>query len=80
MPTELTAEDGKEKEKEKEKENDKDKKEARNAYWTNHPECVRRTWVERITNPPVAGTERWFHVEFDIGPLVGESKPGTPGH
>lgn len=39
---------------------------ADNAYWTNHPECVGRTWVERITNPPVEGTERWFHIEFDL--------------
>ena len=43
---------------------------ADNAYWTNHPECVRRTWVERITNPPAEGTERWFHVEFDLTSML----------
>jgi len=40
------------------------------AYWTNHPACVRRTWVERITNPPAEGTERWFHIEFDLRVLL----------
>lgn len=40
------------------------------AHWTNHPECVRRTWVEEITNPPVPGKERWFHVEFDLTSLI----------
>ena len=44
--------------------------EARNAYWTNHPECVKRTWVEKITNPPATGAERWFHVEFDLTSLM----------
>ena len=42
---------------------------ADNAHWTNHPECVRRTWIEKISNPPVEGTERWFHVEFDLTSL-----------
>ncbi|MBM4095015.1 MAG: hypothetical protein FJ276_37230, partial [Planctomycetes bacterium] len=41
-----------------------------NAHWTNHPECVKRTWVEKITNPPAAGAERWFHVEFDFTSLL----------
>jgi len=49
--------------------------EADNAYWTNHPECVRRTWVERISNPPVEGTERWFHVEFDLTSMFPASSP-----
>ncbi|MBI5481321.1 MAG: hypothetical protein HY906_20855, partial [Deltaproteobacteria bacterium] len=40
------------------------------AYWTNHPECVIRTWVEEIANPPVEGVERWFHIEFDVTSLV----------
>jgi len=40
------------------------------AYWTNHPECVTRTWVEEKGNPPVDGTERWFHIEFDLTSLV----------
>ena len=39
------------------------------AYWTNHPECVKRTWIETVTNPPVEGTQRWFHVEFDLTSL-----------
>lgn len=51
---------------------------AKNAYWTNHPKCARRTWVERITNPPVEGTERWFHIEFDLTALVGKSNRRTP--
>ena len=42
------------------------------AYWTNHPECVTRTWVEEIVNPPVEGTHRWFHIEFDLTPLIPE--------
>jgi len=40
------------------------------AYWTNHPECVRRTWIEEIANPPVEGIQRWFHIEFDLSPLL----------
>lgn len=40
------------------------------AYWTNHPECVVKTWVEEVTNPPVEGKEKWFHVEFDLRPLL----------
>ncbi len=40
------------------------------AFWTNHPECVLRTWVEEILNPPVEGTQRWFHVEFDLSSLI----------
>jgi len=44
--------------------------EADNAHWTNHPEYVRRTWVERITNPPAEGTERWFHIEFDLSSML----------
>ncbi len=42
------------------------------AYWTNHPECLVRTWVEEIENPPAAGVERWFHLEFDLTPLLGD--------
>jgi len=41
------------------------------AYWTNHPECVVRTWIEEIENPPAEGVERWFHIEFDLAPLLG---------
>jgi len=41
------------------------------AYWTNHPECVTRTWIEEVTNPPVEGKERWFHIEFDLTSLFG---------
>ena len=40
------------------------------AFWTNHPECAARTWVEEITNPPVEGTQRWFHIEFDLESLL----------
>lgn len=39
-------------------------------YWTNHPECVVRTWVEEIVNPPVEGVQRWFHIEFDLTSLM----------
>lgn len=44
--------------------------EVANVYWTNHPECVRRTWIEEITHPPVEGTERWFHIEFALTNLL----------
>lgn len=40
------------------------------AYWTNHPECVVETYIEEITNPPVEGVEKWFHVVFDLNPLL----------
>lgn len=40
------------------------------AYWTNHPECVNRTWEEEVTKPPVKGKERWFHIEFDLTSLL----------
>ncbi|MEW6364585.1 MAG: carboxypeptidase regulatory-like domain-containing protein [Acidobacteriota bacterium] len=40
------------------------------AFWTNHPECVRRTWIEVVQNQPVEGVERWFHIELDITSLV----------
>ncbi|HIC92654.1 MAG TPA: hypothetical protein EYP09_00175, partial [Anaerolineae bacterium] len=39
------------------------------AYWTNHPEWVTRTWIEKKTNPPVEGEERWFCIEFDLSEL-----------
>ena len=39
------------------------------AFWTNHPEYVTKTWIEEITNPPVAGKERWFHIEFDLSSI-----------
>ncbi len=45
-----------------------------NFFWTNHPECVIGTWVEYIDNPPAIGTERWFHIEFDLRSLL-----STPG-
>ncbi len=48
---------------------------AENAYWTSHPECVKQTWVERITNPPAEGTERWFHIEFDLTSMLPVSSP-----
>ncbi|NIP50527.1 MAG: hypothetical protein GWN61_20075 [candidate division Zixibacteria bacterium] len=40
------------------------------AYWTNHPDCVQRTWIEQVTNPPTAGTVRWYHIEFDLTELL----------
>jgi hypothetical protein len=40
------------------------------AYWTNHPECVTGTRVEITENPPVNGTEGWFHVTFDLSSLI----------
>ncbi|HEC95256.1 MAG TPA: hypothetical protein ENI45_04750 [Thermoplasmatales archaeon] len=42
-------------------------------YWTNCPECVKRTWVEEVRNPPVEGKERWFCIEFDLSPLFEEN-------
>jgi hypothetical protein len=50
---------------------------ADNAYWTSHPECVRRTWVEQLTNPPAEGTERWFHIEFDLMSMLGGNPPDS---
>jgi len=44
-----------------------------NTYWTNHRECIKRTWIEEITNPPARGTERWFHIEFDLAPLLDDA-------
>lgn len=40
------------------------------TYWTNHSECVLRTWIDEIANPPVEGVQRWFHIEFDLTPLL----------
>jgi len=40
------------------------------AYWTNHPECVKRTWIQEVTNPPTAGVARWYHIEFDLTGLL----------
>lgn len=40
------------------------------TYWTNHPEYVTRTWIEEVTNPPVEGKERWFHIEFNLVSLL----------
>ena len=42
----------------------------RQAWWTNHPECVTGTWIEGVVNPPVEGTQRWFHVVFDVTSLL----------
>ena len=42
-------------------------------YWTNCPECVKRTWIEEVRNPPVEGKERWFCIEFDLSPLFEEN-------
>ena len=35
----------------------------RQAWWTNHPECLKRTWIEDIANPPVEGLQRWFDIK-----------------
>ncbi len=40
------------------------------AYWTNHPECIKRAYIDTITNPPTEGIQRWFHIEFDIISLL----------
>jgi len=40
------------------------------VHWTNHPECVKRTWIEEIPNPPAEGAERWYHVECDLGSIL----------
>ncbi|MCF7848671.1 MAG: carboxypeptidase regulatory-like domain-containing protein [Kiritimatiellales bacterium] len=41
--------------------------------WSNHPECVTRTWVETTDNPPAKGAERWFHIEFNLESLLEQS-------
>ncbi|MBP7864433.1 MAG: carboxypeptidase regulatory-like domain-containing protein [Acidobacteria bacterium] len=40
------------------------------GYWTNHPECLVRTGVETVENPPTEGVQHWFHLEFDLGPIL----------
>lgn len=40
------------------------------AWWTDRPECVTSTWTEETTKPPRTEVERWFHLEFDLGPMV----------
>lgn len=40
------------------------------AHWTNHPECVSRTWIEENPNPPATGAERWCHIQFDLTSLL----------
>jgi len=47
------------------------------VHWTNHPECVKRTWIEEIPNPPAEGAERWYHVEFDLTSIL-DGGPGMP--
>ena len=46
---------------------------GRKAWWTNHPECVTHTYIEEITNPPTEGTQRWFHIVFDLTDMLGVS-------
>jgi len=41
-----------------------------NVFWTNHPECVTRSYIEEISAPPAEGIERWFHIEFDLTAIV----------
>ncbi len=50
----------------------------RQVVWTNHPECVRGTWVEEIADPSMAETQRWFQVELDLGPLLDPPAPRHP--
>ena len=40
-------------------------------HWTNHPECVKRTWFEEIPNPPAEGAERWYHFSWDWAAVFG---------
>jgi hypothetical protein len=40
------------------------------AYWTNHPECVVRTWEEEVAYPAVGGVIKYFNIEFDLTPLL----------
>ena len=47
------------------------------VHWTNHPECVKRTWIEEIPNPPAEGAERWYHVEFDLTSIL-DGAQGIP--
>jgi hypothetical protein len=50
------------------------------AWWSNHPECVTSTWIEEISNPPVEGVQRWFHIEFDITDLLNLGDFQGDGH
>jgi len=49
------------------------------AYWSNYPECIKRTWIEEILNPPSEGMERWFHIEFDLTSLLDGNLPDLSG-
>ncbi len=40
------------------------------AWWTNRPECVTASWTEETAKPPRTEAERWFHLEFDLAPMV----------
>jgi hypothetical protein len=40
------------------------------AYWTNHPECVTKTWIEERQGATGDYQERWFHLLFDLKTLV----------
>ena len=51
---------------------------GRQTWWVNYPECVRRTWVEVVSNPPAEGLQRWFHIEIDLAPLMDGGGPESP--
>ncbi|MFH1038605.1 MAG: carboxypeptidase regulatory-like domain-containing protein [PVC group bacterium] len=40
------------------------------AYWTDHPECVIRTWTEETANSTTGESAGWFNIEFDLTTLV----------
>lgn len=40
-------------------------------YWTNHPECVVRTYIESVPcEDAVEGSERWYHIVFNVSTLL----------
>jgi hypothetical protein len=43
--------------------------------WTNHPECVVRTWEEDYNNQATQENSRWFSIEFDLTRLA---EPNIP--
>ncbi|KAA0003387.1 MAG: hypothetical protein FE048_01640 [Thermoplasmata archaeon] len=40
----------------------------KHTYWTNHPECVTKSWIEEITD--ALDILRWFNIEFNITNLT----------
>lgn len=42
-------------------------------FWTNHPECIVRTYEEVIDSEPSNIVQTWRHIVFDVSSLLGNS-------